>query len=91
MPQTRMRVIDGDLLKGNSWTISDVFLLQEYARDELVEQLQLLFVPEQPYQQRKLNDWTLAPAESLPVKVDDDIKHWFTHNAGPQMEPLLLS
>ncbi len=84
-------VIDGDLLKGNSWTISDVFVLQDYARDELVEQLQALFVPEQPYQQRKLNDWTLAPAESLPVKVDDDIKHWFTHNAGPQMEPLLLS
>lgn len=84
-------VIDGALLKGHTWTISDVFLLQEYARDELVEQLQMLFEPAEPFQNKKSGDWTLVPAASLPVKVDDNIKHWFTHNAGPQSEPLLLS
>lgn len=84
-------VIDGDLLKGRSWAICDVFLLQEFPRDELVEHLQHLFDPAQPFQVCKRDDWSLQPAHSLPAQVHEDLKHWFTHAAGPQSEPLLLS
>lgn len=84
-------VIDGELLKGHTWMISDVFLLQSIDNSELVSALHRLFVPENPFQTSRVGNWSLAPVATMPVKLDEPIKHWFRHRHEPSSEPLVLS
>ncbi|MEZ5505168.1 MAG: cation-transporting P-type ATPase [Gammaproteobacteria bacterium] len=84
-------LMDGELLKGHVWGIADVYLLQDMASDELVRCLHRLFIPENPFQQSRHEQWLLAPVSAIPVKLDESARHWFLHSGNTQTEPLVLS